>query len=198
MYRLNALASTAEGFQDFDRNYQNVFIAPVLTWKLSDRTDFTIEFQYQEREKLFDLDDTVALGRGVADIPRDRIIGEPDDDSVRKFLDVGYTLEHRFSDNWLIRNAFCYTRNSYFSNKLTIPFSFDETTGILTRAYALDDIESKDYLLQTYLVGNFATGSIKHTLLFGVDLNHNNNRFFATGELSALTFHLRSSLRSAS
>lgn len=189
LYRLNALVSTDDGFQDFDENYQNVFVAPVLTWQLGDRTDFTVELQYQEREKPFDLDDTVALGRGVADIPRDRIITEPDDDSIRKFLNVGYTLEHRFSDDWLIRNAFRYTRNSYFSDKLTIPFSFDETTGVLTRVYALDDFESQDYSLQTYLVGNFATGSIEHTLLFGVDLNHSNTRSIANSDFSAgITF----------
>jgi iron complex outermembrane recepter protein len=179
LYRLNALYLNNDSFRDYDRDIERFFVAPVLSWKVSDRTDLTFALQYAYTERPFDTDGTVALGDGVADIPRDRILNEPNDFIEREFINVGYNLEHRFSDNWTLRNAFRYIRSGVFSDRLTISTAFDETTGILDRVYAYDDFESEDYSLQTNVVGKFATGSIKHTLLFGVDLNRNDTSNFA-------------------
>jgi iron complex outermembrane receptor protein len=50
----------------------------------------------------------------------------------------------------------------------------------------LDDYDSKDYSLQTNIVGKFATGPVKHTLLFGVDLNRNNSSTLIKANFSKL------------
>uniref|UniRef100_A0A0C1QX24 Ferrichrome-iron receptor n=1 Tax=Tolypothrix bouteillei VB521301 TaxID=1479485 RepID=A0A0C1QX24_9CYAN len=174
LYRLNALYLNSDGFRDFDQEFKRFFVSPVLTWNISDRTNITFELQYSDSERPSD-NGLLAFGRGVIETPRSRIFNEPDDYIERNFLNTGYTLEHRFSDNWTIRNAFRYINQEVFSDKLTVPFTFDATTGILNRIFAFDDFDSKDYSLQTNIVGKFATGSVKHTLLFGVDLNRNNS-----------------------
>ncbi|MDZ8227264.1 TonB-dependent siderophore receptor [Nostoc sp. ChiVER01] len=182
-YRLNLAYLNSDGFRDFDQNFEQFFLAPALTWKFSDRTNLTIDLQYSYRRRPQDTG-LVALGDRVIDLPRDRVLNEPDDYIERNFVNTGYSLEHRFSDNWTIRNAFRYATSSVFSDRLTIPIAFDETTGDLTRVYAYDDFNSDDYSLQTNVVGKFATGSIKHTLLFGVDLNRNNSTSFARSNFS--------------
>lgn len=66
-----------------------------------------------------------------------------------------------------------------FSDRLSIPIAFNETTGDLKRVFALDDFDSQNYALQTNIVGEFATGLIDHTLLFGLDLTRTNTSRFA-------------------
>ncbi|WP_341530424.1 TonB-dependent siderophore receptor [Nostoc sp. UHCC 0302] len=178
LYRLNFSYLNNESFRGFDQNFEQFFVAPVLAWKLGENTDFTIDVQYSNRRRPFDAG-LVASGDRVVDVKRDRIINEPDDYIERTFVSTGYSLEHRFSDNWTLRSGFRYATTRVYSDKLTIPTGFDETTGIVDRVYALDDFYSDDYSLQSNVVGKFATGGIKHTLLFGLDLNRTNSSTFS-------------------
>jgi len=49
-------------------------------------------------------------------------------------------------------------------------WSVEEETEQLDRRWRSNDDLYEDYALQTNVVGKFATGSINHTLLVGVDL----------------------------
>lgn len=174
LYRLNAVYEHGGNFRDFDQEIERFFIAPVLTWNISDRTDLTVELEYLNDERPFDRG-IIAFGDGVIDLPTDRIIGEPDDYVNSEDLNVSYRLEHRFSDNWNLRNAFRYQRrdSSLFATQATAygeePEGLSEA-AILQREYASLDQFDEAYSLQTNVVGEFATGSIGHTLTFGVDL----------------------------
>ena len=141
LYRLNASYLNSESFRGFDQNFEQFFVSPVLALKLSEDTDITFDVQYSNRERAFDAG-LIAVGDQVIDVPRDRITGEPDDFIERTFVSTGYSLEHRFNDSWTLRNAFRYATTKVFSDKLTIPTAFDETTGILDRVYAFDDFYS--------------------------------------------------------
>lgn len=184
-YRLNALFERSDGFRNFTQPFERVFVAPIVSWAIGERTDLSVELQYLDRRRPSDTG-TSAFGKGILRIPRERILDEPDDYIARTFLNVGYNLEHRFSDNWTLRNGFRYTTNSVFSDKLTIPLALDESTGILSRVYAFDDFDSIDYSLQTNLTGKFATGSLAHTLLLGLDWNRGNSSGFARSDFSTL------------
>lgn len=176
-YRLNALYRRGDSFRGFDQEDKRFFIAPVLSWKISDRTDLSISLEYTNDERPADIGLPV-VGDQVADVPRDRIINEPDDKIQSEYLNVGYDLEHRFSDNWKIRNAFRYSNYNYDYGVIAYDLGggFDEETGILNRSTATQDGQDKNYALQTNLIGEFTTGSIAHTLLFGVDFSHNDER----------------------
>ena len=178
LYRLNAVYSRRDGFRDFDQEFEQFFVSPIVTWKVSDRTNFTLDLQISKRERPQDFG-TVAFGDGVIDTPRDRIFNEPDDFLQRDFFSVRFALDHQFNDDWSIRNAFRFTDSSVFSDRLSIPIAFNEATGDLRRVFALDDFESQNYALQTNIVGEFATGLIDHTLLFGLDLTRTNTSRFA-------------------
>lgn len=175
-YRLNALYQHEDSFRNFDQDFERFFIAPVVSWQISDRTDLTVQFEYTDEEAPLDTG-LVAVGNGVVDVPFERIFGESDDLVDTRFLNVGYNLEHRFSDNWRLRNAFRYTNQDNINTGL-IPFGFDEDTGILDRFLGQQNFDIENYSLQTNVVGEFATGSIDHTLLFGVDLNRSDDREF--------------------
>ncbi|AFZ60763.1 TonB-dependent siderophore receptor [Anabaena cylindrica FACHB-243] len=169
LYRLNALYQKEDGFREFNTETENFFIAPSLTWNISDRTKLNFSLEYLDRTRPFDTG-LIAFGNGLADVPYSRIFNDPNDSIDSSSLSIGYNLDHRFSDNWTLRNAFRYLKQDA-TLQATLPGALNETTGILTRTYALQESQSDEYSLQTNAVGKFTTGSIKHTLLAGVDFN---------------------------
>ncbi|KZL48893.1 ferrichrome-iron receptor [Nodularia spumigena CENA596] len=173
LYRLNTAYERGGNFRNFDTEVERFFISPVVTWKIGDRTDLRLELEYSNDKRPYDRG-LVAFGTGLADIPFDRVLGEPDDFSERTNFLAGYRLEHRFNDDWKIRNQFRYSFSDQTSNRLE-PRRLNETTGVLGREFAQGEFTRRNYELQTDLVGNFATGSIQHTLLFGVDLSWQND-----------------------
>ncbi|MDV3351199.1 TonB-dependent siderophore receptor [Leptothoe sp. LEGE 181152] len=181
LYRLNASYRSEDSFRDFDQEFERFFVSPVLSWQISDRTDLTVQFEYVDEESPLD-NGLLAIGNDVADIPFDRSLDEPDNVVNNEFVNVGYRFEHRFSDNWRLRNAFRYTDRDLL-NIGAIPFDFDETTGLQTRFAGQQAIDTQNYSLQTNVVGEFATGSVEHTLLFGVDLNRTGDQ-----EVTSLDF----------
>ncbi|MEM6502260.1 MAG: TonB-dependent siderophore receptor [Cyanobacteria bacterium P01_C01_bin.89] len=171
-YRLNVSYQNEEnGFRGFDTDLERFFIAPVVTWDISDRTRLTVLVEYTDEQNPFDLG-LPALGDGVVDVPRDVRINEPDDFLKSRALTVGYDFEHKFSDSWTLNHGFRYVSQVYDS--LTVlPVMFDETTGDIARIFADRRYHAFDYSAQTSITGKFNTGSVKHTLLAGVDLNFN-------------------------
>jgi iron complex outermembrane recepter protein len=177
LYRVNALFERSDSFRDFSTDSRRFFIAPTLTWKIGKQTDLTFQLDYLDSRQPFD-SGLVADGDRLVDVPRDRIVNEPDDYVENKTLNVGYNFEHRFNENWKLRNSFRYLSKNILE-EFAFPFSFDPATGIVTRNFGGFDIDVEGYSLQTNLIGTVKTGSVKHTLLFGVDLNQSTDNTFA-------------------
>lgn len=177
-YRLNLAYQNADSFRDFVDS-ERVFAAPVFGLKLGDRTNLSINTSYLYDRRTIDRG-IVAIGREVADIPRDRFLGEPGDFRRSEQFNIGYRLEHEFNDNLKIRNGFQFLQNneSVFNTNAT---ELDEATGTLYRDYFDNANEYKIYALQTDLTSKFRTGSVNHQLLFGFDLQRNTiEGFFRT------------------
>ncbi|NJM98909.1 MAG: TonB-dependent siderophore receptor, partial [Phormidesmis sp. RL_2_1] len=184
-YRLNAVYQSGGDFQDVDTEISRFFIAPVLTYEISDRTDLTLELEYlnDRRAPFFGIP---ALGESIADIPFDQISNEPDDISEEEYLNIGYDLEHRFNDQWRIKNGFRFSDQRGLL-EVAFPFDIDEETGELARFFAAQPQDSQSYTFQTSLIGEFKTGSIEHELLIGLDLNRDQGNFNANIFLDAET-----------
>lgn len=183
LYRLNALYRDGAYYRDFDADVERAFIAPVVQWNISDRTDLNLFLEYSDEQRPYDTG-LVAIGDGIPDIPFDRNLSQLEDINEATYFRTGYQFEHRFSDNWRLRNAFNYIAyNTIFESSFTL--NVDEDTGDITRSFIQLDQPSSTYEVQTNVVGEFSTGSIDHTVLFGVDYNHreqvgNTGRGFAT------------------
>lgn len=168
LYRFNVEYTYEDGFRDFEQDVSRIFLSPVISWQIGDRTTLTAELEYLDDERPFD-SGLPSVGNEVADIPRDRILGEPNDIAETQELQLRYLLEHGFNDNLTLRNTFRYQSSNTFDYAFR-PFSVDPETGILSRGIRSNDNYFESYAMQTNLIGEFATGPIEHTLLFGVDL----------------------------
>ena len=170
-YRFNAAYESGEGFRDFDTDIERLFVAPVLEWQISDRTNLILALEYLDDSRPFDRG-IPPLGDGVVDVPRDTIYGEPDDFSEIETLDVGYRFEHEFSDNWRLRNRFRYSNTDFFNRRTEISEALggiNEVTGDVNRVFLNNDSQINVFDFQTELVGEFTTGPIEHTVLLGFD-----------------------------
>jgi iron complex outermembrane recepter protein len=170
LYRLNVAYQNSGSFRDYNF-LERVFVAPVITWNISDRTSLTFDLEYQDNNYLFDRG-LPSLGDRPAPIPISRFIGLPQsiyDDSTFR---VGYRLEHRFSQDWQFRNAF-----SFVSGKSAGTYAIGgyglEDDQFAPIYVGRDDFSREIYTLQTELVGKFKTGSIVHQPLVGVELRRN-------------------------
>ena len=172
-YRLNTLYKYEESFRDFDNGLERFFIAPILAWQIAKNTDLSFNLEYTNETRPVDSGTAIIDGE-PADIPREQILNNPSDNGERKFINTGYTFEHRFNKDWKIRNAFRYISNNYDTNDdtLAVPFLIDENTGIVTRTFVEEERSEDSFTLYTNAEGNVTTGKIKHNLLFGIDLNH--------------------------
>jgi iron complex outermembrane recepter protein len=179
--RLSALYKHEDSFRGFDTPADRFSIAPSLTWKISDRTkvDFSLEYVRDSEPADFGI---TRFGTGVAPIPRNRPINNPDDSVTANFLSLGYTFEHEFNDNWKIRNGFRYLRYTYDYSVLALPFIVNDAE--VTRFYADQDGEANSYSLYTNIIGKFSTGSIKHTLTAGIDLNRTDDRILTLFDIA--------------
>lgn len=169
LYRLNLAYQNSGSFRDYNF-LERVFVAPVVTWNISDRTSLTFDLEYQNNNYLFDRG-LPSLGNRPAPIPISRLIGLPhvyDDSTFR----IGYRFEHEFSQDWQLRNAF-----SFVSGKSSGTYAYGGYELIddqFAPIYVSRDEFTRDiYTLQTELVGRFNTGSIVHQPLIGVELRRN-------------------------
>ncbi|MGI0484072.1 TonB-dependent siderophore receptor [Pantanalinema rosaneae CENA516] len=176
LYRFIAGASTTGTFIDFfDR--RNYLIAPTLAWQISPNTRLTFEGEYtigqQPNARGLPAQGTV-LSNVNGRLPRNRFIGEPDDGldkNDRYALRLGYTLEHNFSSNWQLRNAFRATLSRTPQNSLFPSALLDDERTLERGLFSTKDQSQDNYMLDTSVVGTFKTGSVGHKLLFGIDLN---------------------------
>ncbi|MFB2772368.1 TonB-dependent siderophore receptor [Pelatocladus sp. BLCC-F211] len=178
LYRLNTAYRNSGSFIDF-YNSEHFNISPVISVAIGERTNLIVEGDYIEtRDSGFTPFVPVigsVLDNPNGKIPRNRNVGEPSDEINASLSRIGYQLEHKFNDNWSLRNAFLFSFRDY-SDKRTFPGRLQADNRTLNRSYREFDFQSTSYNLTTNVVGKFSTGSIEHQLLFGIDLNSFENK----------------------
>jgi len=172
LYRFNAAYENAGSFRDFNEN-ESFFVAPALTWNIGPRTSLTAELEAQNYNYVFDrglLPSEVFL-----DLPISRFLGEPGvNDAEFTSFSGTYNFEHEFSDDWKFRqgfNAISVNGNTQSVTTSNFDAPFLETDGrSLPRRAQKTDESQENYALQNEITGNFNTGSLRHNVLFGVEL----------------------------
>jgi iron complex outermembrane recepter protein len=180
LYRLNASAQRSDTFVDFTE-IERYFVAPAFSWQIGSNTNLAIDAEFlqfrQPNDQGLPALGTVLPNRN-GELPHDLLVGEPElTPRERRVVRAGYRVEHKFSDNWRIQNAF---RGS-FQNILdeTLVFSRTLRPNQRTLDRRITEVVSavkESYILDTNVVGNFRTGSIQHQVLLGFDLFRENDR----------------------
>lgn len=168
-YRLNAAYENAGSFRDGVET-ERFFVAPTLSWQIGSDTELTLEYSYLSDTRPVDRGIVVLSDDEVADIPFSSFLGDPD---VREDFEENRTelyLDHRFNSSLSLRSLLRYTTaveegigatsQIFGGSEDDRNFPVFESTGFQF---------SETFTFQNDLIGKFNTGSLKHTVLFGIE-----------------------------
>ncbi|MFQ4146617.1 TonB-dependent siderophore receptor [Chlorogloeopsis sp. ULAP02] len=177
LYRFNASYRDAGSFIDFN-DVTLLSIAPALSFNLGKDTDLVMDGYVNFWDKESQTPAGLPAIGSVLPNPNGKIRRSfnptgPQSDYQIINSRVGYSLEHRFSDNWRLRNAFRYqfAEEDNQRSPQFYPTGLEADNRTLNRGFYAGNTIATNYYLDTNLLGRFGTGSIDHQLLFGFSLN---------------------------
>lgn len=194
-YRLTGIARSANA-QQKGAEEQRYAIAPAFTWRPDDKTNFTFLSYYQNEPETgyygwLPKEGTVEPLPNGKRLPTDFNEGAKNNTYSRNEKMVGYSFDHEFNDTFTVRQNLRFAQNKVSQKSvygygmcsdplytkdddalkaspcLSIPQS--EWNHTLTRQYVIDNEKLENFSVDTQLQSKFATGSVEHTLLTGVD-----------------------------
>lgn len=194
-YRLTGLARSANAQQKGSEE-QRYAIAPAFTWRPDDKTNFTFLSYFQNEPETgyygwLPKEGTVEPLPNGKRLPTDFNEGAKNNTYSRNEKMIGYSFDHEFNDTFTVRQNLRFAQNTVSQKSvygygmcsdplytkdqealkaspcLSIPQS--QWGHTLTRQYVIDNEKLENFSVDTQLQSKFATGSVDHTLLTGVD-----------------------------
>ncbi len=174
LYRFNFSHEDKGSFRQFVDN-DHIFFAPVLQWKISDRTQLTVEMEYKKGKSAPDFGVPAVDGRPI-DIPVERSLGESFAEAEFEEIMLGFNWSHALNDQWAVRHRF----NVQFTDEnddVVVPGTLQADNRTLTRTFAgFRDNKTDTYTTSLDLIGKLEGLGAKHTLLIGGDYYNFNSR----------------------
>ncbi|HAJ5529412.1 TPA: ferrichrome porin FhuA [Escherichia coli] len=191
-YRLTGLARSANA-QQKGAEEQRYAIAPAFTWRPNDKTNFTFLSYFQNESETgyygwLPKEGTVEPLPNGKRLPTDFNEGAKNNTYSRNEKMIGYSFDHEFNDTFTVRQNLRFAQNKvsqksvygygmcsdplYSSNPSSSPCANvpqSQWGHTLTRQYVIDNEKLENFSVDTQLQSKFATGSVDHTLLTGVD-----------------------------
>ena len=174
LYRLNFAYEDKGSFRPFVDNH-HFFVAPVLQWRISDRTQITAEMEYKTGKYSVDYG-FPAIGNRPANLPINRQLGESFNSAKFDEITAGFHWSHAFNDNWEIKHRF-YLQRTDEGDDVVIPSALRTDNRTLDRFYAgFRNAKVDTYTTNMDLTGHVETFGTQHTLLMGGDYYNFRNR----------------------
>lgn len=174
LFRVVGLGRDGESEVDHT-DLQRLFIAPSLTWNITDRTSLTLLTQYQKDEggstfQFLPRTGTLVSGTNGFRFSRSDFLGEPDwNNYERTQYALGYQFEHILNDTFTFRNSLRYLESETDYKAVVATGTDAAADGTLARRIMWGYGESKNLIVDTHLESKFSTGPVDNTLLTGVD-----------------------------
>lgn len=179
LYRLVGVYRDSETQVDQVDDDRRLF-APSLTWKPSEDTSLTLQLRWQRdrtgsTSQFFGWSGLLAPNPNGR-VPSHRYIGNPGDHYDTDRSTAGWLFEHRFNENWSVRQSFRAARNkvdyaSVYGNPFanpTDPF-LDPQQRLLPREGWFAKTQVRMQNIDQHVEGRFKTGAIEHQMLLGLD-----------------------------
>ncbi|WP_454743433.1 TonB-dependent receptor [Cupriavidus necator] len=151
-------------------------IAPSLELRVAPETTVLLQADYLEDRRVTDFGIPAFQGRPV-DVPASRYYGAANardaDYSQSRVISGTATINHRFNQNWSIRNATRYYHYSLDRNN-TLTNSVNEAARTLTMNHGNVRREEHGWFNQTDLTQKAAFLGMQHELLYGMEIGQQN------------------------
>ncbi len=181
--RLNASYESLNNHRDFFDG-DRIGINPTARFQLGEATTLDLSYEYADHERFIDRGiPTGDDGRPVEAL-QDIVFSDRDENFTQLEAHlIRVNLQHRFSDNWKANIGVFYgdyekVYSNFFAN------DYDPATNRVELDGYIDTTVRQNLTLSGNLVGEYQTGNIAHTLIFGgeyistsSDQNRLNSRF---------------------
>lgn len=167
LYRTTFAFDQGNSYRDLVNN-RNVFFAPSLTWKITDRTTLLTELELGRFRNDFDRGFPTEIE--FLDEERSNNYAEPWTSAVNKNLNLMLNFTHAFNDQFSFRSGFNHVRSGTKITATTngfIPLRADRRT--INRVAIKTDEYSENYNSQNEFYARFSTGNIRHQLVAGAE-----------------------------
>ncbi|MBW8687384.1 TonB-dependent siderophore receptor [Chitinophaga rhizophila] len=184
-YCMNIMGMATNSFVKYDFN-RRFLIAPVLKYVLNDRTSITAEYNFQQfRYGL--MSPIVMSPDGFGTLPNDFTITEKSLPPYHVTDHTAFlTFSHRFNDQWQVTVRGAMMRNDKEGIYMWVTGVNTADPHILLRNPKYDLDRAVVFSEQAFINGKFHTGSVKHQLLAGIDVNQ--KKFLADSYISYDTY----------
>lgn len=168
LYRLNVMGQSKGSFRDFEYNNRYT-IAPVLKYKLSDKTSITAEYTYQYAQMSVIGSAYVFSGTGLGVYPRNISLASANLDPTKindhsSFL----ILEHQLNANWKLTGQLAYFNSTQIGSSMWADSA--KANGNIYRRVSIWDAANQGKFAQIFVNGDLITGPVTHRILAGLDL----------------------------
>ncbi|WP_238527257.1 TonB-dependent siderophore receptor [Methylomonas methanica] len=170
LFRFNGAYESAGSFRDLV-NSERIFLAPILKWNISDRTQATLEMEYRHDNLINDTQAWPYVNGQFINMPKSRNLMEATPQNIDDIF-LGANWSHEFNDDWKISNRFAMERMSTPNNLAMRPNSADGKLlngTTLPRVVFGQPTDINTYFTTLDLTGHFDTFGLEHTVLFGGD-----------------------------
>ncbi len=173
-YRVTGLVRDSDTQVDYVPD-NRIYVAPALTWKPSDNTTVTFLSHYQKDKtrasQRYPIEGTLKANPNGS-IPTNRFNGEPDVDTYqREEFALGYLLEHHLNQVVSFRQNARYYNNDV-DDRTVYPTALLADQRTVSRALYESFGKVEGFNLDNQAQFKFATGSVRHTVLSGIDFQH--------------------------
>lgn len=174
-FRVTGALERADSYRD-KQFLKRETVAPSLSFKLGANTKLLLQTEHLADRRITDFGIPALRGLPV-DVPSSTYYGAANardvDYTQSRMNAAGFTLSHRFNDEWSVRNAFRHYNFSLDRNN-TLVGSVNEIaqTASLNRSNVRR--EEDGYFNQTELVQKTTLAGMSHQLLYGVEFGQQN------------------------
>ena len=189
--RINAMGTDSESFRN-GPHYQRWGVAPSVTWGLGTRDELNLAFFYLDEKNIPDYGVPFYQGRPLP---------VPVDESYYGLTNADYekyetaiataTYIHRFTPATQIKNVLRYGdyQRDLWPSAPRLQGNPNPLlpTSVITRGRPGREGHDKDWTNQTDFTTNFETGTLKHTVLVGLELANENSWTQRWGQLPGVT-----------
>lgn len=168
-FRVNGLYQESDNYRD-DKKSRAFAINPAATWRFDERTPLTVNLEYVSNSFKPDVGLPI-VGGIVPVVSRTRSYQSPFDRSEQGLVRLRVDFQTGLGANGTLRDKLYYTDLDWDTDGTLFGGAFPGFAGDFVLARVFSNLQDRQKLLGNQLEAswNFATGSLRHTLLAGFE-----------------------------
>ncbi|MBO6609276.1 TonB-dependent siderophore receptor [Altererythrobacter sp.] len=169
-FRLNAMYEQLNNHRDF-YDGERIGINPTARFAVGEDTSLDLSYEYVDHYRFIDRGIPTGIDGRPVDEFEEIVFGDPElnfNDLEAHLLRAN--LQHDFTDNFKgVFSAFYGDYDKVYSNFYVSGYDQANSPDVVTTDGYIDATQRENLILSANFIGEFETGAISHTLLFGAE-----------------------------